>query len=577
MRTLASMSHVSSSPLIRILSEQLANQIAAGEVVERPASVIKELIENSLDAGASQIEIEIEEGGIKKILVRDNGCGIPQEQMTLAISRHATSKIESVDDLQAINSLGFRGEALASIGSVSRLQLISRIAGEDNAWCLSSRNGVDHNLAPAAHPVGTSLEVQDLFYNTPARKKFLRTDRTEFRHLDEVFRRMALGRFDVAFQLKHNQRVVHQLQVTKDKESQQRRLHKLFGKAFIQQSFLDMQASGLRLWGWLSQPEYLRSQADQQYFYVNGRIIRDRIINHAIRQAYQPWLYPGRQAAYVLHLELDEAMVDVNVHPTKHEVRFRESRLVHDFIYKVVNDVLSQAGQTTSEEKDINDFVSPRSLKSEIFYPQKSSSSRIEERVQSYRVLSETQTIKQEQTPLGVWLGEIHKKYWLFQQTEGLVLLDLNEASEQVFHQHLLTAERPLLRQPVLIPINFNLTRQQMEVIEQHQEQLLDWGIELRITGPLTAMALHMPEMFRGVDIETFVLALLTECVSLVENDQVKLERQFVHLASMHFRSDSRLEHKDKWLQAILTLPSSLPPVWRLITTERLAELIQRG
>jgi len=578
LRTLASMSYVSSSPLIRILPEQLANQIAAGEVVERPASVIKELIENSLDAGASQIEIEIEEGGIKKILVRDNGCGIPQEQMTLAISRHATSKIESVDDLQAINSLGFRGEALASIGSVSRLELTSRIANENNAWCLSSRNGVDHNLAPAAHPVGTSLEVQDLFYNIPARKKFLRTDRTEFRHLDEVFRRMALGRFDVAFQLKHNQRVVHQLQVTKDRESQQRRLHKLFGKAFIQQSsYLDMQASGLRLWGWLSQPEYLRSQADQQYFYVNGRIIRDRIINHAIRQAYQPWLYPGRQAAYVLHLELDEAMVDVNVHPTKHEVRFRESRLVHDFIYKVVNDALSQTGQTTLDENEQNDYLLPRSLKSEIFYPQKSSSSRIEEGVQPYRVLSETQTVKQEQTSLGIWLGEVDKRFWLFQQPEGLVLLDLNEAREQVFHQRLLTAERPLQRQPVLIPINLNLTRQQMEVLEQHQEQFLDWGIELRITGPLTAMVLHMPEMFRGVDIETFVLALLMECVSLLENDQVKLERQFVHLASMHFRADSPLENKDKWLQAIFTLPSSLPPVWRLITTERLAELIQRG
>lgn len=574
LRTLAHMSQVLSSPLIRILPEQLANQIAAGEVVERPASVIKELIENSLDAGATQIDIDVEEGGIKKIRVRDNGCGIHQEQLALAVCRHATSKIESVDDLQAIDSLGFRGEALASIGSVSRMQLISHSADEDCAWCLSSRNGVDMQIEPVAHPVGTSLEVCDLFYNTPARRKFLRTDRTEFRHLDEVFRRMALGRFDVGFQLKHNQRVVHQLHATQDDESRLRRLHKLFGKTFVQQSsYLDMTASGLRLRGWLSQPEYLRSQADQQYFYVNGRIIRDRIINHAIRQAYQQWLYPGRQPAYVLHLELDEAMVDVNVHPTKHEVRFRESRLVHDFISKVVNDALSQKRQVTSDHTAQDEKVTYGRLTPDTFQPQASARSSIKEQTHAYRVPSTIPTVAQEKTPLGIWLGEIQKKFWLFQQEQGLVLLDLERAREQVFGQRLSIAERPLQRQPVLVPINLTLTTAQLQLVEQHQKQLQDWGIELRITGPLTAMVLHMPGLLRGVDVEKFTMALLTDCLSSVHYDQ----KQFAHLAAIHFRSDSKAENKDKWLEEVVNLPSSSPLVWRLIPNERLVDLVQRG
>jgi len=558
---------------IRILPEQLANQIAAGEVVERPASIIKELIENSLDAEATQIDIEIEEGGIKKIRVRDNGCGIPQAQLALAVCRHATSKIETADDLQAIDSLGFRGEALASIGSVSRLQLISRIADETHGWCLSSRNGVDKRIEPIAHPPGTSLEVCDLFYNTPARRKFLRTDRTEFRHLDEVFRRMALGRFDVGFQLKHNHRLVHQLRPAGDNASQQRRLHQLFGKAFVQQSSrLEMQASGLRLWGWLSQPDYSRSQSDQQYFYVNGRIIRDRIINHAIRQAYEPRLYPGRQAAYVLHLELDESLVDVNVHPTKHEVRFRESRLVHDFIYKVVSDALSQTNSPIS--KSIRQATKSSSVVTpSMFTPQV----RVREHTPAYQLLTEAPSSIGQKTPLGIWLGEVQKRLWLFQHEQGIVLLNLPEAREAVLSQRLQRAELPLQRQPVLVPISLNLTLGQVHLIETHHEQLYDWGIDVRISGPHTAMLLHLPTILRGVDVEKVLIGLLEAWPDSSLPDQAWLPQQLARLAAIHFREQSKIENRNAWLEEVMKLPASAKSVWRLIGSERLVELIQGG
>ncbi|MFO7602189.1 MAG: DNA mismatch repair endonuclease MutL [Gammaproteobacteria bacterium] len=578
MRTLVAMPEVLSSPLIRILPEQLANQIAAGEVVERPASVVKELMENSLDAGATQIDVEIEAGGLKKILVRDNGCGIAQAQLPLALCRHATSKIASIDDLQAIDSLGFRGEALASIGSVSRLQLISRCAGADSAWCLATRPGVDQIIEPIAHPPGTSVDVGDLFYNTPARRKFLRAERTEFRHLDEVFRRMALGRFDVGFQLKHNQRYVHQLRPAVDNEARLRRLHKLFGKAFVQQgSYVQMQASGLRVWGWLSRPDYLRSQTDQQYFYVNGRIIRDRMINHAIRQAYQPWLYPGRQAAYVLHLELDEALVDVNVHPTKHEVRFRESRLVHDFIYTVVSGALAPTTATPAA-------LQPAPVASRDAAAPPAATPQVREAVNPYGHLRGLTTETHEPTPLGMFLGALANRFWLFapqaeqaEQAEGLLVLDLPAAREQVYLQRLRNTDAPLSRQPVLVPMNLSLTPAQFSVLTDYHEQFEAWGIDVRITGPQSAMVFHLPGLLRGVDAEPLLLDLLMQWTESLPGEQSQRQQQLATLAARHFRPQARLENRSQWLQEVADLPASAPPVWRLLDSERLAALVRRG
>ncbi|NKI75374.1 DNA mismatch repair endonuclease MutL [Dickeya sp. CFBP 2040] len=330
---------------IQVLPPQLANQIAAGEVVERPASVVKELVENSLDAGATRIDIEIERGGAKLIRIRDNGCGIDKSDLALALARHATSKIATLDDLEAIVSLGFRGEALASISSVSRLTLTSRTDAQTEAWqAYAEGREMAVTVKPAAHPVGTTLEVLDLFYNTPARRKFLRTEKTEFMHIDEVVRRIALARFDVAITLHHNGKLIRQYRAVSEPAQRERRLGSICGAAFLQHALaVSWQHGDLNIHGWVADPAGSRQLPEMQYCYVNRRMMRDRLINHAIRQAYQDQLRDEQQPAYVLYLDIDPHQVDVNVHPAKHEVRFHQARLVHDFIYQAVMTVLQQA------------------------------------------------------------------------------------------------------------------------------------------------------------------------------------------------------------------------------------------
>ena len=330
---------------IQVLPPQLANQIAAGEVVERPASVVKELVENSLDAGATRIDIDIERGGAKLIRIRDNGCGIRKDELALALARHATSKIASLDDLEAIISLGFRGEALASISSVSRLTLTSRTAEQQEAWqAYAEGRDMEVTVKPAAHPVGTTLEVLDLFYNTPARRKFMRTEKTEFNHIDEIIRRIALARFDVTINLSHNGKMVRQYRAVAKEGPQERRLGSICGTPFLEHALaIEWQHGDLTLRGWVADPNHTTTAlAEIQYCYVNGRMMRDRLINHAIRQACEDKLGADQQPAFVLYLEIDPHQVDVNVHPAKHEVRFHQSRLVHDFIYQGVLSVLQQ-------------------------------------------------------------------------------------------------------------------------------------------------------------------------------------------------------------------------------------------
>ena len=336
---------------IQILSPRLANQIAAGEVVERPASVVKELVENSMDAGATMIQIDIERGGGKLVRIRDNGRGVPKDELPLALSRHATSKIASLEDLEAIISLGFRGEALASISSVCRLTFTSRTADQTEAWqAYAQGRDMAVEITPAAHPVGTTVEVHDLFFNTPARRRFLRTEKTEFAHIDELIRRFALSRFDIHFVLKHNGKTLRNLRPAKDLAQQERRVASICGHKFMEQALaVESTHNDITLKGWLGLPAVCRPQTDMQYCYVNGRMMRDRLINHAIRQAYQELLPEGLCPAYVLYIELDAGQVDVNVHPAKHEVRFHQSRLVHDFIYQVLHQALSQAPMHPAE------------------------------------------------------------------------------------------------------------------------------------------------------------------------------------------------------------------------------------
>lgn len=354
---------MSESSRIRILDPRLANQIAAGEVVERPASVVKEIVENAIDAGSQRIEVELEAGGSRLIRVRDDGIGIGEEDLPLALSRHATSKIASLEDLEDVSSLGFRGEALASISSVSRLELISNAADDlAGGWrVVAEGRQMEPRVTPAPHPRGTSVLVRDLFFNTPARRKFLRTEKTEFGHVEEAFRRLALSRFDIAWVLRHNQKVVHQLPaVASDQAGRERRIGSLLSRRFLDEALhVDLEATGLRLWGWVGQPTHSRAQADQQYFFVNGRIVRDRLVAHAIRQAYRDVMFHGRHPVFVLYLELDPRVVDVNVHPTKHEVRFRDGRLVHDFLFSSLhralasvkpNDAVAESGEEGAHE-----------------------------------------------------------------------------------------------------------------------------------------------------------------------------------------------------------------------------------
>ena len=354
---------------IKQLPPHLVNQIAAGEVVERPASVVKELLENSIDAGSKRIEIDIEQGGVKRIRIRDDGKGIPAEELSLALSRHATSKIASLDDLEHVESLGFRGEALPSIASVSRMSVSSKTDDSDQGWSLTDDGQEDFDEpAPVAHAKGTTIDVRDLFYNVPARRKFLKTENTEFKHLTEVVKKISLSNFQIGITLRHGNRNVLSLQPAKDRAGADRRVAEICGPAFMEQSlYLDFEAAGLKLWGWVGLPTFSRSQADLQYFYVNGRIIKDRVVTHAVRQAYADVLFHGRHPAYALFLELAPEKVDVNAHPTKHEVRFRDSRLVHDFLYRTLHQALADVRPNEAGENrpDLPDNMSRRQYDAE--------------------------------------------------------------------------------------------------------------------------------------------------------------------------------------------------------------------
>lgn len=339
---------------IQILPPLLANQIAAGEVVERPASVVKELIENSLDAGADKIQIDIEQSGSRLIRIRDNGYGIAKEEIQLSLVRHATSKIATLDDLENILSLGFRGEALASISSVSRLTLTSRTAEQTEAWQVYAQGQeMDTTIKPASHPIGTTVEVENLFFNTPARRKFLRSDKTEFAHIDEVVKRIALAKPTVHFTLTHNGKLIHQYKAANDTNSQLKRLAAICGNDFTEHALrIDWQYEEMHLQGWVAEPRFFRSQNDFNYSYVNGRMMKDKVILHAVRQAYADYLSPDQYPAFVLFLDLDPTLVDVNVHPTKHEVRFHQARLVHDFILQGVANALAQTSELFAQNDE---------------------------------------------------------------------------------------------------------------------------------------------------------------------------------------------------------------------------------
>ena len=535
------MSDTSSLPRIQKLSTRLANQIAAGEVVERPSAVVKELIENSLDAGARSIEVEVEGGGTRLIRLRDDGCGIDKEDFALALSRHATSKIHSFDDLEGVASLGFRGEALPSISSVSRLELRSRAQGSDSGWRVTGDGGDKvSKLEPVAHPQGTTIEVRDLFFNTPARRKFLRTEKTEFAHLEKVVKRIALSRFDVGITLSHNQRVVQKWRPVSEQAAQLQRVAQVCGSAFADNTLqIEFQAAGMRLWGWVALPTFSRSQADLQYFFVNGRIVRDKLVTHAIRQSYQDVLYHGRHPAYVLYLELDPTMVDVNVHPTKHEVRFREGRMVHDFLFRSLHQALAEARPEAaaplavseisafSEAPAASRFSTQPTQQFGLSYSRPASSGvsplAVQEQLQGYQALAQAATSGVAVNPdstedtgipvLGYAIAQLHGVYILAENQHGLVLVDMHAAHERITYEHMKNAleGEGVKSQPLLVPLSINVSEAEAKLPATFDEVFAELGFVVESIGPETIVVRQVPSLLRDADIEGLVRDVLSD------------------------------------------------------------------
>lgn len=519
---------------IQVLHPRLANQIAAGEVVERPASVVKELLENALDAGATRIDLAIEEGGVRLVRVRDNGLGMPADDLPLALARHATSKIGELEDLEAIATLGFRGEALASIASVSRLTLTSS-ADDSGAGWQATAEGRDMaaRVSPAAHARGTTVEMRDLFFNTPARRKFLRTEKTEAGHVEDTVRKLALSHFRVGFSLLVNDRAVLTLKPAETPQEMQRRVAQICGTPFVDSAVpLDIEHAGLRLWGWLGLPTFSRAQPDLQYFYVNGRMVRDRVLTHAVRQAFADVLFGGRHPAYVLYLELDPASVDVNVHPTKHEVRFRDQRLVHDFLFRTLHRVIADLrpdSQPSPARVDMATATEGAPVQSAFRLPESVSSfagtgmpvhgigQDARQTVDAYARLRSPggndaaprfdiaerapQSLPPQQDgappPLGYALAQLHGVYILAQNASGLVLVDMHAAHERITYEHLKCAwdEQAVATQPLLVPVSVAVGEREADVADDAAELFARLGFVIERAGPETLLVREIPAL----------------------------------------------------------------------------------
>ena len=569
---------LNSSARIELLSPRLANQIAAGEVVERPASVIKELLENSLDSGAKRIDVDVEQAGVKLLRVRDDGSGISADDLPLALARHATSKIRDLEDLERVMSLGFRGEALASISSVARLTLTSRTRDADQAWQVETEGrDMDARVQPAAHPVGTSVEVRDLFFNTPARRKFLKAEKTEFDHLQEVIKRLALARFDVAFHLRHNGKSILSLHEAHDDAARARRVAAVCGAGFLEQALpIEVERNGLHLWGWVGLPTFSRSQADLQYFYVNGRAVRDKLVAHAVRQAYRDVLFNGRHPTFVLFFEVDPAVVDVNVHPTKHEVRFRDGRMVHDFLYGTLHRALGDvrpedhlaapaavAGMVRPTGIEAGEFgpqgemrlaanllEQPQSQPASAFAPAAGSGSgagyQYQYRPQSTQMppAAEAQGVYREffaplldavasptlpdsqgdVPPLGYALAQLKGIYILSENAQGLVLVDMHAAHERIMYERLkiAMASEGLSGQPLLVPESLAVSQREADCAEEHVSWFQRLGFELQRLGPETLAIRQIPALLKQAEANRLVQDVLADLMEYGTSDRIQ-------------------------------------------------------
>ena len=525
---------------INLLDQKLANQIAAGEVVERPASIVKELIENSLDARANKITVEVEQGGVKLIRIQDDGSGILKQDLALALHRHATSKIKKIGDLENINSLGFRGEALASISSVSRVSLLSKAReGEyDAGWQIDVEGNIAHkSLVPVSHAEGTTIEVRDLFFNTPARRKFLKKERTEFSKIDEIIKRLALSRFDVHVSLRHNQKIIYNLLPAKSDSEKQRRVGLLCGSKFVENSILiDTERAGLKLWGWVGLATFSRSQGDLQYFYVNGRSVKDKLVTHAVKQAYRDVLFHGRHPAYVLFLELDPSLVDVNVHPTKHEVRFRDSRFVHDFLFSSLYKSLSEVTpadqlETSKELNQLNsafDLPQKMNQSNDVRFNQSALSLVDDERhfLESSDKSDDFSRVENQRTdvpPLGYAVAQLHGVFILAQNDQGLVIVDTHAAHERITYERMkrALADEGLKTQTLLVPISIALSHTEVDYAEDNKTALLELGLEIERVSDEALVVRKVPALLRDSDIEQLVRDVISDLIKFGTTDLI--------------------------------------------------------
>ncbi len=600
---------------IQKLSTQLSNQIAAGEVVERPASVLKELLENSVDAQATRIRIDIEEGGQKLIRVRDNGIGIVQQDLLLALDRHATSKIGSVEDLERIATLGFRGEALPSISSVSRLQLTSRAEGEEQGWRLFSDGGLDlQPPQPDPHPQGTTVEVRDLFFNTPARKKFMRIERTEFRHIEDVVRRVVLSHPEIMLVLSHNGRVVREYPAGNGQQEWERRIEAVLGGDFTGHAlYLESETSGLGLKGWIARPSASRSQPDQQFFFVNGRMVKDRVVSHALRQAYQDVMFHGRHPAWLLFLKMDPEMVDVNVHPTKHEVRFRESRQLHSFLFKTVRDVLAAdrpgsavtAGEVvdreTGEIQQLRDADSSAAPQRWVEMPRQKPLAGLRQRDVSLQIGERSSPPYREgdvgvstdgsdrDHPLGHALAQIHGIYILAENEKGLVLVDMHAAHERITYERMKQAltEEGVRTQQLLVPVTLSVSEKEAEFAEQKQQLFSRLGLGIDRAGPLSLVVREVPALLSNADVGQLARDLLADLMEHESSARVeeKINEVVATIAchgSVRAGRQLTLPEMDALLRDMEQTERSGQcnhgrPTWRQLTLDELDGLFLRG
>jgi DNA mismatch repair protein MutL len=533
---------------IHLLPTQLINQIAAGEVVERPCTVVKELLENSFDAGATHITIGIEQGGTRLIKIRDDGCGIIKDDLSLALSRHATSKIANLEDLEHVTSMGFRGEALPSISSVARLTLISRVADAACAWRISADGSEQHvDPEPDPHPQGTTVEVRDLFYNTPARRKFLKTEKTEFAHIEALLQKLALSRFHIGFTLTHNQKEILKLKPADSEVEQEHRVASICGAEFMANAVkIEVAASGLQLTGWVSLPTFSRSQPDMQFFYVNGRLIRDKLVSHAVKQAYHDVLFSGRHAVFVLYLSLDPHLVDVNAHPAKLEIRFREGRLIHDFLFSALHRSLAQIRPASSHLPTLSDSQAeyalhgPNSMISTTppqaaYFPKEQTllPFTVTETLQAYSALhpkDDSVALPQPNTstipPLGFAIAHLHDIYILSQTANGIVLVDAHAAHERITYERLKQQyqQGTIPSQPLLLPIKIPVSAAEAELVEQQHDFFMSLGFELTRSGLETIVLRASPALFAGSDVAGLMTDVLADINAQGMSNRIQTE-----------------------------------------------------